>query len=310
MAVSGGPDSLALLILAAEAFPRQVAAATVDHGLRPESAAEAAQVGRHCAELGIPHETLTVEVGEGNLSDRARVARYEALAEWAARNGIAHVATAHHADDQAETLLMRLNRGSGVAGLAGIRAHVTIAGLHVIRPLLDRRRTELATVVAARGWQPVDDPSNRDARYDRARLRAVISDAEWLDPAAFAVSAAHLGEADEALGWMATRLMAEAVASEGERRVMGIDLPRALALRVIENLLAELGSGKPRGAEIARMHDALVAGETATLAGVVARPGKKVWRFGKAPERRSLFRPAGRPRRSACRWSRPPCRPV
>lgn len=287
VAVSGGPDSLALLLLAAEVFPDKVAAATVDHGLREESAAEAALVARYCAELGVPHETLMVAIGEGNVSARARAARYEALADWARRHGLPQVATAHHADDQAETLLLRLNRGSGVAGLAGIRAGIMIQGLHVVRPLLDWRRSDLVELVCARGWAAVDDPSNRDPRYDRARLREALGRADWIDPAAVAASAAHLGEADAALDWMAERIRAICVETDGDRLTMPIDLPRALALRVIARLLADLGTGEPRGADIARMHDALVADEVATLAGVVARPGKKVWRFGKAPERRS-----------------------
>lgn len=286
VAVSGGPDSLALLLLAADVFPGRVSAATVDHRLRATSAAEAELVGRHCADLAVPHETLVVEIGEGNVSDRAREARYAALADWAEREGISHVATAHHADDQAETLLMRLNRGSGVAGLAGIRAAARIGGVDVIRPLLDRRRSELAELIERRGWRAVDDPSNRDPRYDRARLRAALAEADWLDTPAIAASAAHLADADAALDWLADRILAESVEAEGERLMMPADLPRALALRIVARLLERLGSGRPRGAEIGRMCDALAGGDVATLAGVVARPGKGVWRFGKAPQRR------------------------
>ena len=96
-------------------------AATVDHGLRPDAADEAAEVARVCAMLGVPHATLAVTVPEGNVQNEARTARYAALAEWMARQGLAALLTAHHADDQAETLLLRLNRASGVAGLAGVR---------------------------------------------------------------------------------------------------------------------------------------------------------------------------------------------
>ena len=118
LAVSGGPDSLALLLLASEALPGQVEAATVDHGLRAESAAEAEAVAQICATLGVPHAILTVEVATGNVQAEARRARYAALGGWLAARDLAALATAHHADDQAETLLLRLNRAIGVAGLA------------------------------------------------------------------------------------------------------------------------------------------------------------------------------------------------
>ncbi|MEC7398775.1 MAG: tRNA lysidine(34) synthetase TilS, partial [Pseudomonadota bacterium] len=118
--MSGGPDSLALLLLAQAAFPGMVEAATVDHGLRSESADEARFVAGLCRDRGIPHEILTCAVEAGNMQDRARSARYAALDQWAKEHAIAAIATAHHADDQAETLLMRLNRGSGLSGLSGI----------------------------------------------------------------------------------------------------------------------------------------------------------------------------------------------
>ncbi|WP_245653923.1 tRNA lysidine(34) synthetase TilS, partial [Novosphingobium rosa] len=121
LAVSGGPDSLALLLIAHAALPGRVAAATVDHGLRPESAAEAAEVARICALLDVPHATLEVSVEDGNVQAQARDARYAALAAWTEQEGLCALATAHHADDQVETLVMRLNRASGVSGLAGVR---------------------------------------------------------------------------------------------------------------------------------------------------------------------------------------------
>src|SRR5687767_15062838 len=113
VAISGGPDSLALLLLAAAAFPGRVAAATVDHGLRAESADEAHHVASVCAELGCPHNILAIAVPDGarGIQAEARKARYGALRAWAEEAGIDQIATAHHADDQAETILMRLQRG-------------------------------------------------------------------------------------------------------------------------------------------------------------------------------------------------------
>jgi len=290
LAVSGGPDSLALLLLAHAALPGRVRAATVDHRLRAESAAECAFVAEICAGLGVPHAALPVTVADGNVQSEARTARYAALAAWAAEHGLGAVATAHHADDQAETLLARLNRASGVAGLAGVRAVGRIPGSSValVRPLLDWRRAELAEVVAAAGITPVDDPSNSDLRFDRVRLRAALRGADWLDVAALAASAAHLAEADAALDWATAREWNEQV-SPG---VMGSyvyrpQAPRAIAIRVIARMVALLDGEEPRGSAVARVFDALVAGQPASIGALVARPGADGWSFARAPVRRS-----------------------
>ena len=123
IAVSGGPDSMALLWLALNAFPGRVMAATVDHGLRPEAADEAAMVAAFCARHGVPHATLRpARPITGNIQSQARTARYALLDQWRMDNGVGWLMTAHHAGDQIETMLMRLNRGAGVGGLAGVRA--------------------------------------------------------------------------------------------------------------------------------------------------------------------------------------------
>ncbi|HSJ79209.1 MAG TPA: tRNA lysidine(34) synthetase TilS [Erythrobacter sp.] len=142
LAVSGGADSLALLLLAHAALPGRIAVASIDHGLRPEAAGEVALVERIAGERGIPFTALTVTLAAGNLQARAREARYRALADWAKKSGLGAVATAHHTDDQAETLLMRLNRGSGLGGLAGVRARSVIGDgeLLLLRPLLGWRK--------------------------------------------------------------------------------------------------------------------------------------------------------------------------
>jgi tRNA(Ile)-lysidine synthase len=218
LAVSGGPDSLAMLLLAEAAISGGFEVATVEHGLRPEAADECAMVARLCTERGIPCEVLPVTVASGNLQAEARAARYAALTSWAARRGLSALATAHHADDQAETLLMRLNRGSGVAGLAGVRerGRVPAADLPLVRPLLAFRRAELEQVVRAAGVAAVNDPSNANDRFERVRMRQGLAEAKFLDPAAIAAAADHLSEADEALDWAARIEWEGQVAAGGE----------------------------------------------------------------------------------------------
>ena len=289
LAVSGGPDSLALLLLAAAALPGRIAAATVDHGLRAESAAEAAMVAGVCRELGVPHATLTVTVSEGNVQAAARAERYAALSAWLERSGLAALATAHHADDQAETLLLRLNRASGVAGLAGVRVRGRVPGTAqvLLRPLLDWRRAELGALVTAAGLVAAQDPSNADPKYDRARLRAALADAEWLDIPAIAASAAHLAEADAALEWATAREWRECVqAGALGSYIYQPSAPRAIALRVIALLVAKLDGAEPRGAAVARLFDALASGQPGSVGALVARPLPDGWSFAKAPVRR------------------------
>ena len=147
IAVSGGPDSLALLLLAAAARPGKIEAATVDHGLRPESRAEAKMVQGVCDSLRVPHLTLAAEWQEKPttaIQERARTERYRLLSGWVQGRELDGLATAHHADDQAETFLMRLSRGAGVRGLAGMRSASNVPGREVmlLRPVLGWRRDE------------------------------------------------------------------------------------------------------------------------------------------------------------------------
>lgn len=293
VAVSGGPDSLALLLLAGAALPGRVEAATVDHGLRAESAGEAAMVARVCAGLGVTHAMLTVTVAEGNVQAEARAARYAALAAWMDRQDLAALATAHHADDQAETLLLRLNRASGVKGLAGVRARGLVPGtrLPLLRPLLGWRRAELAAIVAAAGMEPVDDPSNADDRFDRARLRKALAalpggGADLLSIDAVAASAGHLADADLALDWAAAREWNEAVDTAGLSVTYRPQAPRAIAVRVMARIVRHLGEDEPRGGAVARLFDSLVAGQTASIGNIVVRPSPQGWTFMPAPRRR------------------------
>lgn len=294
IAVSGGPDSLALLLLAAQARPRAVEAATVDHALRPDSRAEAEIVAQVCQRLGIPHTILTVlwgEKPESALQERARLMRYRLLGEWARERGVMALVTAHHLDDQAETLLMRLARGAGVRGLAGMRrtARVPGVGIAVVRPLLGWRRFELEAVCAAAGLEPIRDPSNNDERFERVRVRKSLAHAESLDAEALAASAAHLADADTALDWAADVEWQRAVtAADGEIVYRPSDAPSEIRRRVVRRAilaLASEGDEDLRGREIDRVIAALDDGRRATLRGVLCSSGTE-WRFARAPARR------------------------
>lgn len=262
---------MALLLLAHAAIPERIAVATVDHGLRPEAAQECALVKAACAERGVACETLQVTVAPGNLQQEARRARYAALGAWAEHEGLASIATAHHADDQAETLLMRLNRGSGLGGLAGIRPQTMVPGcaVPVIRPLLRFRRSELAEVVAQAGVAQASDPSNFDGRFDRVRVRQALAGADWLDPAALARSAILLGEADDTLAAMARQAWRDGVQEESGVITIPMTCWREINLRLLERALAAL-DGKASRSELAALLDRVDGdGAKANLAGVL-----------------------------------------
>lgn len=180
VAVSGGADSLALALLTsawAAARGGCAVALTVDHGLRPESAAEAEQVGRWLAALNIEHHILNWagEKPRTGVQSAARDARYRLLFDHCRGRGILHLLTAHHQEDQAETVLLRLARGSGMDGLSGMAPHRAAGPVRLLRPLLsvDPARLRATCAAAAQAW--VDDPSNAHSRFARPRLRKVVS---------------------------------------------------------------------------------------------------------------------------------------
>jgi tRNA(Ile)-lysidine synthase len=281
-----------LLLLAQAARPGAVAVATVDHGLRRESAGEAEWVAALCRELCVAHETLRVEVEAGNLQSQARAARYQALGEWMARRDLPALATAHHVDDQAETLLMRLNRGSGLPGLAGVRPSGTVPGAkgRLLRPLLGWRKSELEVLVRGVGIEPIADPSNRDKRFDRVRVRRALARSDWLDPLALARSAALLGEAEGALEEVVAQVHSKQVTHQQDGVRFVVSHSDYIRIEVVGRIFTEMGSAPPRS-EIARLVARLSAGENASLAGVLAVPsseaGDACWTFRPEPPRKS-----------------------
>jgi tRNA(Ile)-lysidine synthase len=297
VAVSGGPDSMAMLTLAVAALPGSVRAATVDHRLRPEGADEALAVARHCARIGVPHTTRVpaAPITGASLQARAREARYALLAEEARGSGAAAIATAHHADDAAETFLMRAARGSGLAGLAGVRPRTRVAGATIVRPLLDWRRAELRAVVRRAGVPFIDDPSNRDERHDRTRFRRLLEANEWLDPQHLAQSAGALAAADAEMRALADWAWDAHAAIDGTAvRIDATPLPRELRRRLARRAIAavrEAGAiaAPPwnESANVEPLLDALAAGRRSTQAGVVVTPTAGRWRFAPAPLRKA-----------------------
>lgn len=264
LAVSGGPDSTALLKLAADwraADPSRpkIFAATIDHGLRPGARAEAQAAAALAQSLGIPHSILLWE-GEkplASVQEKARAARYRLLVAHARQIGADVIVTAHHADDQAETVLMRMARGSGIAGLAGMRPLVALDGLQLVRPLLDIPKSALVAFCHAQRLPFAEDPSNADPRYARARLRMMADAlaAQGLSARRFTELARRAARADAALAALARDAAARVTTREpgggasvdfrallGERQEMNPELSEEIGLRVlmaeVENLSA------------------------------------------------------------------------
>ena len=227
IALSGGGDSTALMHLTqawrqGRAGGCVLMAATVDHGLRPGSADEARQAGLDAQALGIPHETLLWHrEGTGNLMAAARDARLRLLSDWAQRRRLDAVLLGHTQDDQAETLVMRLNRGAGIDGLSGMAPQRTASGTRWLRPMLEVSRADLRHWLAAQGVGWAEDPSNRNSEYERIRARNALAALD-LPLAQLAQSAANLAMARDAL-----QVFAAEVATGAQARAGALTLPLA-----------------------------------------------------------------------------------
>ncbi len=302
VAVSGGGDSVAALVLAVEALgAARVAAVTVDHGLRPEAAAEAAGVAALCARLGVAHEVLRwAGPAGGNLMQAAREARLALIGDWAQNRiggRVEAVVLAHTLDDQAETLLMRLARGSGVDGLSGMAAAREAGGVLWLRPLLGVTRAALRAELQARGIGWIDDPSNADPRYLRVRARRALAALADLGIGAegLAATAGRIRRARAALEAQAQAAL-EALVHE-DRGTLRIDAAAGALLpeirdRLFAHLLMELAGSRfrPRLAELQRW----IAAGQGTLAGCRLMPEAGGWRLGReARAVAGLVAPAG-----------------
>lgn len=279
VAVSGGGDSMALMHMMAEwGRGRRIMTATVDHGLRPESAAEARQVGRAARALGLPHATLTWQRGTetGNLMANARDARLRLLAGWAQRNDLSAVGLGHTSDDQAETLMMRLARGSGIDGLASMAEWRDRFGVRWMRPMLGVGRQALRAWLRLRDVAWIDDPSNEDDDFDRIRIRKAIA-AMGLDIPALARAANHIGEARDALSHYAAHAAREAVARDGSLTLPRrdyLDAPPEIRRRLIVAACRWITGGDypPRRNTVLHALNAIATGHRVTLDGALIEP--------------------------------------
>ena len=194
VAVSGGADSMALCLLAGQ-WARSngiiLKAVTVDHGLRPDSAEEARSVGRWLTNYGIDHQILTWmdEKPETGIQAAARKARYRLMADWCESNGIQHLLVAHHLEDQVETFLMRLARGSGIDGLACMTSSTPLQAINLLRPLLTVPKSELTDFLNGQNQDWIEDPSNQNPAYARTQIRGLAADLEQVG-----VNAQRLGD--------------------------------------------------------------------------------------------------------------------
>jgi len=299
VAVSGGGDSVAALVLAVEALgAARVAAVTVDHGLRPEAAAEAAGVAALCARLGVAHDVLRWDEGPagGNLMGEARAARLRLIGGWA-RGRVGAVLLAHTREDQAETLLMRLARGSGVDGLSGMAARREAEGVLWLRPLLGVSRAALRDVLRARGVGWVEDPSNADPRFLRVRARQALSVLEGLgiDAATLAATAGRMQRARTVLEDAAQRALEDHVAEDrGILRIGAavLDLPGETRDRLFAHLLMQLSGSayRPRLEDLQRL---LAAGRGTLMGCLLRRRGDKLFLGREARAVADLACPAG-----------------
>ena len=282
VAVSGGADSLALTLMLGEWCRRHdisLTAITVDHGLRTEAAAEARQVTDRLKHYDIAHVTLTWggDKPHSNIQDQARRARYRLMGEWCRSHGVGKLFLGHHQDDQAETFLIRLFRGSGVDGLAAMKPQaafpVSVPGMGTVcRPLLTVPKDRLKATLRHMGQEWIDDPSNEDVSYTRIKIRNLLAekDIDGLTAARMAGTAARMGRVQSLLISLTADLEREAVTwfPEGYVEVAVAPLISAheeISLRCLATLLRQISGGTyaPRLTRLEALYGKLRAGDFA-----------------------------------------------
>jgi tRNA(Ile)-lysidine synthase len=277
VAVSGGADSMALLLLAHEWAKKhrgKVVALTVDHRLRKESAAEAAQVKTWCAEEKIEHHTLLWKPTSATQS-AARDARYALLTSWCKKHHVLHLLTGHHQGDQAETFFFRLARGSGIDGLAGMAAESVRDGVRLLRPLLSLPKSSLIDFLREQKQPWIEDPTNNTAKYTRNIVRANLTPALNEKSAELAFRIGKLRyHLEECLAETMARTIS--IFSEGYAvlsMTMFKTLPPDYGVRTLSALVQTIGeeATPPRTEKLARLYGELLEGKTRTLGGCLFR---------------------------------------
>ncbi|RJF80748.1 tRNA lysidine(34) synthetase TilS [Oleomonas cavernae] len=268
VAVSGGADSLGLMLLCdawAQSRGARLTVLTVDHGLRPEAAAEAGYVAQAALALGHAHVTLRVgwALGDADLEAAARAARYELLTAWCRQAGVLHLLTGHSRDDQAETVLLRLLRGSGLDGLAAMAPLRLVDGVRLLRPVLEIAREDLLRLVLDAGLAPVADPMNQDDRFQRVSTRRAMATLE-LTAGRLADTASRLRRDREAVAVAVRHLAVDALRLSpwGEGTIVRAALagqPAPIVERVLARLITAVGGGQyaPRRDRLARLAEIL-----------------------------------------------------
>ncbi len=315
LAVSGGPDSTALLMLAARWAKSlknkpKLTAVTVDHGLRKESKREAAAVAKLAKKLGVPHRILrwSGKKPTTGIQQTARHARYRLLIEAAKKAKASQILTAHTLDDQAETMVIRLARGSGITGLGAMARRSRLDGMILLRPFLDVPKARLIATLKAAKIPFADDPSNRDPKFTRARLRGLLPALakEGLDARRLSILARRLRRADAALEAETDRAMAEFGRETEDKSAIVFEadkfarLSAEIALRVLGRAIARLGDEGP--VELGKLEALFAAAAPAaqnaakaqfrrSLAGALVTVANRQLTVEKAPARRKTGLP-------------------
>ncbi len=296
LAVSGGGDSLAMLHLAhrvGQAAGWRIEAVTVNHGLRAEAQAEAEFVARACAGISVPHTILHWHRTEvtGNLMDQASRARRRLIADWAAARGIGTVALGHTMDDQAETFVMRLARKSGVDGLSAMRRSWSEGGVTWVRPLIDCERSRLRDYLRRGGQEWIEDPSNENPMFDRARVRAAMPSLAGVGVGSHEIAhvASQLARARDALddwtrevaGRIATCENGDVLFDRAGLAAVHPEVLRRLILRLLEWFNAT--DYPPRAEKVDKLALALREGQSHTLGGCLVLPSRDWLRVTREP---------------------------